>query len=84
MKALFLVNRRSGVRGRSNITSLIRASCDWSFDIAECEEKEDLDWVIAQAAASKTDVVFAVGGDGTVHEVAKRLASSVSRARSMR
>ena len=73
MKALFLVNRRSGVRRRSNITSLIRASCDWSFDIAECEEKEDLDWVIAQAAASNTDVVFAVGGDGTVHEVAKRL-----------
>ena len=70
MKALFIVNRRSGVRRRRDVTKLIRESCPWDYGIAESERKEDLDWIIRDANA---DVVFAVGGDGTVHEVARRL-----------
>lgn len=70
MKALFIVNRRSGVRRRRDVTKLIRESCPWDYGIAESERKEDLDWIIRDADA---EVVFAVGGDGTVHEVAKRL-----------
>ncbi len=39
----------------------------------DCEAKEDLDGIIADAQRSGFEVVFAVGGDGTVHEVARRL-----------
>lgn len=70
MRALFVVNRRSGVRRRRDIESIIREGCPWDYGIAESEKKEDLDWIIADA---KAEVIYAVGGDGTVHEVAKRL-----------
>ena len=73
MKALFVVNRRSGVRRRRDIHRILREACAWDYDIAESERKEDLDRIIDDASKSRVDVVFAVGGDGTVHEVAKRL-----------
>lgn len=73
MKALFIVNRRSGVRRRRDVARIIRESCTWDYGIAESERKEDLDWIIDEAARSGVDVVYAVGGDGTVHEIAKRL-----------
>ncbi len=73
MKALFIINARSGpVRGR-DLAALIRASCELEHDIVATERKEDLDTVIAAAQRSGFDAVIAVGGDGTVHEVAKRL-----------
>ena len=71
MRALFVINRRSGLK-RRDVRRVIEEGCTWDYSIAECEEKEDLDWIIAEAAQS-VDVVVAVGGDGTVHEVAKRL-----------
>ncbi len=73
MKALFVVNRRSGVRRRDDINSIIDKSCAWEREIVPCERREDLDATIARAAREHFDVVYAVGGDGTVHEVAKRL-----------
>jgi diacylglycerol kinase (ATP) len=73
MKALFIVNRRSGFRRRRDIAGILRESCPWDYGIAETEKKEDLDWVIEEAGRTAIDVVYAVGGDGTVHEVAKRL-----------
>lgn len=71
MKALFIINRRSGARRRRDVARIIREACAWDYGIAECERKEDLDWIIRDARSA--DVVYAVGGDGTVHEVAKRL-----------
>jgi diacylglycerol kinase (ATP) len=74
LKALFLVNARSGPNRRADIASLIRTSCRWpEFDVVACEAKEDLDGIVAGARRSGFGVVFAVGGDGTVHEIAKRL-----------
>jgi YegS/Rv2252/BmrU family lipid kinase len=74
MKALFLVNARSGANRKRDIAALIRASCDWDgYELAPCERKEDLDGIVANALRDRFDVIFAVGGDGTVHEVAKRL-----------
>jgi YegS/Rv2252/BmrU family lipid kinase len=73
MRALFIVNRRSGARRRRDVARVIRETCPWDYGLAESERKEDLDWIIAEAAAANVDVVYAVGGDGTVHEVAKRL-----------
>lgn len=74
MKALFLVNARSGSRRAVDISPLIRSSCQGSdFEIEACQRKEDLDEIIARAEEDGYDAIFAVGGDGTVHEIAKRL-----------
>jgi diacylglycerol kinase (ATP) len=74
LKALFLVNASSGPNRRLDIASLIRRSCRWpEFDVIPSESKEDLDGIVAGAQRNGFGVVFAVGGDGTVHEVAKRL-----------
>lgn len=76
MKILFLVNVRSGRRRRSDVPQLIRDRCAAAkieHEIVSCDRKEDLDAVIARAEREAVDVVCAVGGDGTVHEVAKRL-----------
>ena len=76
MKCLFVVNARSGPRRNVDVAKLIREHCQreqMPFELHPCERKEDLDGVIAHAEAHRYDVLFAVGGDGTVHEVAKRL-----------
>jgi YegS/Rv2252/BmrU family lipid kinase len=69
VKALFVVNRRSGVKRRGDVVKIIREFCKWEHEVIECEDRTDLDAAINKAF----DVIFAVGGDGTVHEVAKRL-----------
>jgi YegS/Rv2252/BmrU family lipid kinase len=73
LKTLFLVNARSGANRRLDAASIIRETCAWEHEIVACGSKEELDDVIASATARGVDVIFAVGGDGTVHEVAKRL-----------
>jgi YegS/Rv2252/BmrU family lipid kinase len=73
MRVLFIVNRKSGARRRRDVARVIRESCPWDYGMAESERKEDLDWIIAEAEGAGVDVVYAVGGDGTVHEGAKRL-----------
>lgn len=73
MRALFLVNERSGRRRRFDIAELIRQSSSFESELVPCGRKEDLDPVIERAEQEGVDLVFAVGGDGTVHEVAQRL-----------
>jgi diacylglycerol kinase (ATP) len=73
VKTLFLVNSRSGSNRRRDVARLIAATCDWEHEIVPCGSKEELDGIIRDAAARGVRAVFAVGGDGTVHELAKRL-----------
>ncbi|HEU4522334.1 MAG TPA: diacylglycerol kinase family protein, partial [Thermoanaerobaculia bacterium] len=73
MKSLFIVNPRSGIRRRRDITATIRDSCAVPFEIARCDDLASLDRVIADATVQGFKVVYAVGGDGTVHEIAKRV-----------
>jgi len=74
MKALFVVNARSGVRRNRNIGALIRDACGHlEHELVACNAKEELDGIVAGAERDGVDVVYAVGGDGTVHETAKRL-----------
>jgi diacylglycerol kinase (ATP) len=68
MKAIFLVNARSGVR-RHDLEPILAGA----GETIPCQRKEDLDAIIDRALAQGVEVVYAVGGDGTVHEVAKRL-----------
>jgi diacylglycerol kinase (ATP) len=73
VNTLFLVNPRSGSNRHRDVASLIRETCTWEHEIVPSRSKEELDAVIASAAARGVQVIFAVGGDGTVHEVARRL-----------
>lgn len=74
MKALFVVNARSGARRRQGIEALIGEACTHlEHDIVACGAKEELDEIVSHAERDGVDVIYAVGGDGTVHETAKRL-----------
>jgi YegS/Rv2252/BmrU family lipid kinase len=73
VKVLFVVNRRSGAQRRDDVTTVIRETCAWEHEIAEIGERADLDAIVRRAEGEHFDVVYAVGGDGTVHNVAKRL-----------
>jgi YegS/Rv2252/BmrU family lipid kinase len=73
VKALFVVSQRAGVKRRHEIRSMIDQTCDCEHEIALRDEEDDLDALIGRARREQFDVVYAVGGDGTVHEVAKRL-----------
>src|SRR5207253_10113364 len=73
LKALFIVNPKSGAKRGYDVDALIRAHCSLEHTIVSSARKEDLDPMIETAARDGFDVVYAVGGDGTVHEIAKRL-----------
>ncbi len=73
LKAIFLINERSGRRRAFNIAELIRASTAFDAEIVSCTTREDVDAIVDRAERDGVEVVFAVGGDGTVHETAKRL-----------
>lgn len=73
MKALFVINERSGAKRAYDVADVIRRGCPFVHDIVPCGRLEDLDALIDRAEEDGVDVVFAVGGDGTVHETAKRL-----------
>jgi diacylglycerol kinase (ATP) len=74
LKALFLINERSGSKRGGDMTAVIRESCTWSgYEMQPCGRKEDLDALIAGARRAGFEAIIAVGGDGTVHEVGSRL-----------
>jgi YegS/Rv2252/BmrU family lipid kinase len=72
MKSLFIVNPRSGLRRRIDIAALIGSHAA-AGEITTCQEKEQLDDIVRQAESSGVEAIYAVGGDGTVHEIARRL-----------
>jgi len=76
MKPLFVFNRRSGRRRNLDVPAIIREHYDLTnadYELFACDAKKDLDELVARAQRDRFDVLFAVGGDGTVHELAKRL-----------
>lgn len=73
MKALFVVNARAGRRRGFDVAAMIRRVWPHEQEIVACGAKGELDALIDRAEAGGVGVVFAVGGDGTVHETAKRL-----------
>jgi YegS/Rv2252/BmrU family lipid kinase len=74
LKVLFLINPKSGTRRSYDVADIIHARCGgWTYEVRPSESKEALDGIIDGAVRDGFDVVYAVGGDGTVHEIAKRL-----------
>jgi diacylglycerol kinase (ATP) len=76
VKPLFIVNARSGANRKLDVVRVIRETCEVEHRIFSCGRKEDVDVAIAIAHRDGHEVIVAVGGDGTVHEVAKRLIGS--------
>jgi diacylglycerol kinase (ATP) len=73
VNALFIINERSGAKRKYDVAEVIRRTSHFDHEIFTCARKEDLDPIMERAERESFDVVFAVGGDGTVHEIAKRL-----------
>lgn len=77
MKTLFILNPTSGrKKTRDTLQSVIEsvyAESGYEFRIQRCDRKEDVDPVLEEARRQGVELVVAVGGDGTVHEVAARL-----------
>lgn len=75
----FIVNPRSGVRKKINIESIIEQEIDkeiFDYDIVHTDYAGHATELAAEAAADNFDIVVAVGGDGSVNEVAAGLIGS--------
>jgi YegS/Rv2252/BmrU family lipid kinase len=73
VKTLFIVNERAGAKRAYAIADVIRRTSPFEHEIVSCAAKEDLDAIIERAERDGVEIIFAAGGDGTVHETAKRL-----------
>jgi diacylglycerol kinase (ATP) len=77
MRILFLVNPRSGPRrDRERLQDAIHSEARrlaLDFEVVLSQSKEELEDILQTAEKSGVDVVCAVGGDGTVSEIGKRL-----------
>ena len=75
-KILFLINPKSGVQSKKNLPNLIENRIDkgrFEVSIEETKYVAHASELAAQAVADGVDTVIAVGGDGTVNEVARSL-----------
>ena len=78
-KAVFIINLKSGTSDKAAIPDLIDATLDkelFDYEIAVTEYAGHASEIAAKAKDNGIDVVVAVGGDGTVNEVAKAIVHS--------
>jgi diacylglycerol kinase (ATP) len=75
-KIRFIINPKSGVHQKNDLPKLIDQTIDkrkFDFDIVHTEYAEHARELTRQAMVEKIDIVCAVGGDGSVHEVGTEL-----------
>ena len=73
---LFLINPKSGVNNKRSLPELIVSNIDkerFDYSIMETKYVAHACELATDAVAQGVDVVVAVGGDGTVNEVARAL-----------
>lgn len=78
-KIRFIINPKSGVSDKHGIPDLISRLIDkdkFEFDICSTEAPKQATILSMEAAIKKYDIVVAVGGDGSINEVAKGLSES--------
>ncbi len=76
---LFIVNPKAGTTGKKSIPDLIGQNIDrerFDYDIVETEYVAHACELTKAAVERGVDIVVAVGGDGTVNEVARSLIGS--------
>ncbi|MGB1205545.1 MAG: diacylglycerol/lipid kinase family protein [Chitinophagales bacterium] len=75
-KILFIVNPIAGVRNNINMPDIISQNIDeqkYNFDIAFTQYAGHAKKIAADAVEQSYDVIVAVGGDGSVNEIASQL-----------
>lgn len=75
-KIIFIVNPISGTQSKELILSLLDERIDkekYSWSVVYTERAGHAIEIASQAAADKTDIVVAIGGDGTINEIARSL-----------
>lgn len=75
-KILFILNPISGTRKKAQVPHLVRQLLDhkrFNYEIAETERAFHAHELSKGAAETGADIIVAVGGDGTVNEVASGL-----------
>lgn len=78
-KVFFIINKFSGTGFNPDQEKMISAACKihaWDHDLAYTERRNHATSLAIQAVSSGFDAVVAVGGDGTVNEVAQALLNS--------
>lgn len=78
-KAVFVINLVSGTSSKAGIPSLIDQHIDkdkFDYEIAITQYAGHASEIAARAKDNGTDLVVAVGGDGTVNEVARAIVHS--------
>lgn len=81
-KVFFIINKYSGTGYNAALEQIIGMACKEQgrhYDLAYTEGRNHATTLAAQAASSGFDTVVAVGGDGTVNEVAQALLNSPVR-----
>lgn len=75
-RIIFVVNPISGTSGKAMVLKLIEANLDkakYDYDIVKTKYQGHAAEIASQAAAQGVDIVCAIGGDGTINEVARSL-----------
>lgn len=75
-KIIFVVNPISGTQSKELILSLLETKMDkakYTWDVAYTERAGHAVEIAAKAAKEGIDVVVAIGGDGTINEIARSL-----------
>lgn len=75
-KIIFIVNPISGTQSKELILSLLDEKIDtekYTWEVVYTEKAGHAIEIAAQAAQDEVDVVVAVGGDGTINEIARSL-----------
>lgn len=75
-RIIFVVNPISGTQNKESILSLIDEKIDkekYSFEIVYTERAGHAIEIAANAAKESIDIVVAIGGDGTINEIARSL-----------
>ncbi len=78
----FIINPISGVRKKADIPTLIEKKIDkskYDYDIAYTEYRKHAKQIAIDSAKEGVDIVCAVGGDGSVHEVGTALIGSKTK-----
>ncbi len=80
-KILFIANPISGFGTSSRLESIIEKNLDhniFDYELRFTERKDHARELSAEAVRKKTPIIVAVGGDGTINEVANSLVGSSS------
>lgn len=78
-KTLFIINPIAGTRSKKDLPSLIMGGLDvrkFSVDIVFTERAQHATELTREAVISGYDLIIAVGGDGTINEVARGLVNT--------